>query len=44
MERVGRHTDAALPLIELATLFSTPFMASRYDTTPSTLLSTSPRI
>jgi hypothetical protein len=42
--RVDRHTDAAPPLTELATLFSTLSTVNRYDTTPSTSSSSSPLI
>jgi hypothetical protein len=38
-ERVGRHTDAALPLTEPDTLFFTLFTANRYATTRTFSLS-----
>jgi hypothetical protein len=42
MERADKHTDAALPLTELAMLSFTLSTANLYDTTLSTSLSFSP--
>lgn len=41
MEKVDKHIDAVLPLIELDTLFFTHFTVNLSDTTRTTLSNTS---